>query len=121
MSSGDLSIFTRSDNPEALVSNEELTTLVTLPEPSKIITERMDDIISDQKMQRRGTNDYRCPVHGELLVLRRKKNATGLLDQYFLGCTHWKQNDTGCSYIVKLKSVMQLSNLLKKESGIGVL
>ncbi|ABM04398.1 ribosome recycling factor [Psychromonas ingrahamii 37] len=121
MSSGDLSIFTRSDNPEAEVSNDELTTLVTMPEPSKIITERMDDVISDQKSQRRGTNDYRCPVHGELLVLRRKKNAVGLLDQYFLGCSHWKPNNTGCSYIVKLKSVMQLSNLLAKESGTGVL
>ena len=121
MSSGDLSIFTRSDNPEAEVSNEELTTLVTLPGPSKIITERMDDVISDQKSQKRGTNDYRCPVHGELLILRRKKNALGLLDQYFLGCPHWQPNNTGCTYIVKLKSVMQLSNLLTKESGTGVL
>lgn len=121
LSAGDLSIFTRVDNAEANVSNEELTSLVTLPQPSKIITERMDDIISDQQNHRRGTNDYRCPVHGELLVLKKKHNATGLLDQYFLGCTHWSLNKKGCTYVVKIKSVMQLSNLLKKESGVGVL
>ena len=121
MSLGDLSIFTRCDTLETEVSNEELTALVMLPEPSKIITERMDDVISDQKNQRRGTNDYRCPVHGELLALKRKHNAVGLLDQYFLSCSHWKPNNAGCSYIVKLKSVMQLSNLLAKESGTGVL
>jgi len=121
MSAGDLSIFTRVDTLEAKISNDELTTLVTLPEPANILVERMDNVISDQRNQHRGTNDYRCPVHGEELKLRRKKNATGLLDQFFLGCPHWKPNDSGCTYIVKIKSPMQLSNLLKKESGTGIL
>lgn len=121
MSAGDLSIFTRIDSPEAMVSNDELTTLVTLPGPADIIIERMDDVIADQRSHRRGTNDYRCPVHGELLVLRKKKNASGLLDQYFLGCPYWNSNNISCTYLVKIKSVMQLSNLLKKESGVGVL
>jgi len=121
MSAGDLSIFTRVDTLEAKISNDELTTLVTLPEPANILIERMDDVIADQRNQRRGTNDYRCPVHGEELKLRRKKKATGLLDQYFLGCPHWKPNESGCTYIVKIKSAMQLANLLKKESGTGIL
>jgi len=117
----DLAIFTRTDSPEANTSNEELTDLVSLPGPTGIVTERMDDVISDQRSQRRGANDYRCPEHGEEMVLRKKHQATSLLDQYFLGCPRWKPNNMGCGYMVKLKSVMQLSTLLKKETGSGVL
>ena len=121
MTESDFHIFSRTDSLEAQVTTNDLTELVLTEGPTKIITERLDDVISDQKSQRRGAEDYRCPVHGELLVLRKKKQAGGLLDQYFLGCTHWKPGNQGCGYIVKLKSVAQLSNLLKKESGTGIL
>ena len=121
MTDDDLSMFMRTDSTEAQVTNEDLTSLVLIEGPSKIIMERMDDVISDQSGHRRGSEDYRCPIHGEELVLRKKRQASGLLDQYFLGCSRWKPNNQGCNYIVKLKSVMQLSNLLKKESGSGIL
>ena len=81
----------------------------------------MNDVISDQRSKHRGSNDYRSPTHGEELVLRKKNQATSLLDQYFLGCQRWKPNNQGCSYLVKLKSAMQLATLLKKETGTGIL
>jgi hypothetical protein len=121
MSKSDLDIFTRTDSPESQVTNSELTELLLLPEPSDIVTERMDDLISDLSSQQRGANDYKCPIHGEELILRKKKQATGLLDQYFLGCPRWMSNDQGCTYLVKLKSPMQLATLLKKETGRGIL
>ena len=121
ISQSDMNIFTRTDSPEYQVSNDELTELVMLPEPCSIITERMDDIVSDQRAQHRGAEDYRCPTHGEELILRKKNQATSLLDQYYLGCPRWKQNNQGCAYIVKLKSAAQLSTLLKKETGKGIL
>jgi len=117
----DFNIFTRMDIPESQVSNSELTDLVLLPGPREIVTERMNDVISDQRSHHRGTDHYRCPTHGEEMLLRKKNQATSLLDQYFLGCPRWKPNNQGCGYIVKLKSVMQLSTLLKKETGSGLL
>lgn len=121
MTQYDMSIFARTDSPESKVSNDELTGLVLLPGPSNIVNERLNDVISDQRSQHRGSNDYRCPTHGEELVLRKKNQATSLLDQYFLGCQRWKPNNQGCSYLVKLKSAMQLATLLKKETGTGIL
>ena len=117
----DFNIFTRTDSAESQVTNNELTDLVLLPGPSSIIAERMDDVISDQRSHHRGAEQYICPTHGEDMILRKKRQATTLLDQYFLGCPRWKPNNEGCSYMVKLKSVMQLSTLLKKETGDGLL
>ena len=92
-----------------------------MPEPQKIIVERIEDLRSDKNNKSEGAELYRCPTHGEKLILRKKNQATGLLDQYFLGCPKWKPNDLGCGYIVKLKSPMQLTTLLKQETGSGIL
>ncbi|MCA9423294.1 MAG: hypothetical protein KC592_19905 [Nitrospira sp.] len=121
VSQADMNIFARTDTPEYQVENGQLTELVSLPGPSSIVIERMDDVISEQRSQRRGSADYRCPTHGEELVLRKKNQPTSLLDQYFLGCPRWQPNNQGCGYMVKLKSAAQLSTLLKKETGAGVL
>ncbi len=121
ISDKDLSIFTRSDIPDHQVSSEELTELTLLPGPTEIVTERMNDLISDHRNKRKGADDYRCPTHGEELVLRKKREATSLLDQYFLGCPRWRPNNQGCTYMVKLKSAAQLSTLLRKETGSGIL
>lgn len=121
ISRSDLSIFARTDTPEYQVSNDELTDLILLPGPSSIVNERMNDVISDQRAQRRGAEDYRCPTHGEELILTKKIKPTQLLDQYYLGCPRRKQHNQGCRYVVKLKSVAQLSTLLKKETGTGIL
>lgn len=121
MAQGDLDIFTKLDTPEATITSSELSEIVLLPGPKEIITERMNDLHSDKNSSKEGVDDYRCPIHGEKLVLRKKNVATNLLDQYFLGCNHWSHDGHGCTYIVKLKSPMQLSTLLKKETGFGVL
>ena len=55
------------------------------------------------------------------MVLRRKQNATGLLDAYFLACPYWQPDNAGCTFIEKLKSGSQLAALLKSETGRGVL
>lgn len=117
----DLNIFTRTDALEAQVDNQELTDLVLIEGPSDVVQERMGDVISDQRAQKRGADDYRCPHHGEELILKQKNHADGLLDRYYLRCPRWKPDNQGCPYMVKLKSVMQLSTLLKKETGTGIL
>ena len=121
LSKNDLDIFAKTDSLESKINNNELSELILLPEPQKIITERMEDLRSDKNHLQDGAELYRCPTHGEKLILRKKKQATGLLDQYFLGCPKWKPNDLGCGYIVKLKSPMQLTTLLKQETGSGIL
>ncbi|RLA06515.1 MAG: hypothetical protein DRQ51_09190 [Gammaproteobacteria bacterium] len=121
VTNADLSIFARTDNDEAKTGNELLTALTLEPESTKIITGRMDGIESDQRNQKRGSKDYRCPVHGEESVLRKKQQPNpqkGLLDYYYLACPHREQ---GCDFVVKLKSAMQLSTFLRKETGSGIL
>ncbi|GAG60282.1 unnamed protein product, partial [marine sediment metagenome] len=71
MSESDFNIFARTDSEEMQISNAELTEITLLPGPSEIIIERLDDVISDQRSQRRGAEDYLCPTHGEELVLRK--------------------------------------------------
>ena len=118
----EMNIFTRVDAPEYEISNQEFTNMVLHPRPSKIITERMNEVIVDQRAQRCGSEGYRCPIHGEDLVLREKKQPSGgLLDQYFLGCPRWKPGNQGCNHLVKLKSAAQLSTFLHKETGTGIL
>lgn len=114
----EMNIFTRVDAPEYDLTNREFTDLILMPRASDLITERMNDSISDQRRRRSGAENYRCPVHGEDLVLREKRQATGLLDQYFLGCPRWQD---GCSHMIKLKSAAQLSTYLLKETGRGIL
>lgn len=121
LSSRDLQIFARTDAPEAKMSNSALSELVLMPEASQVISERLDDSMADLRRAHKGIDAYRCPTHGEPLVLRKKKQAGPLLDQYFLGCPRWRPNNQGCGYIVKLKSPMQLSTLLKKQTGAGLL
>jgi hypothetical protein len=67
------------------------------------------------------TDAYRCPVHGETLALREKRDARSLLDRYFLGCPRWLPDRTGCPYIVKLKSAAQLDAYLRAAEGEGVI
>ena len=87
----------------------------------KIIDARLNDLKSDLNSGHRGIELVTCPVHGENMVLRRKQNATGLLDAYFLACPYWQPNNAGCTFIEKLKSGSQLAALLKSETGRGVL
>ena len=117
----EMNIFARIDAPEYEISNQEFTSMIMLPRPSRIVNERMSEIIVDQRAHKIGSEGYRCPVHGEDLVLREKKANGGLLDQYFLGCPRWQPGSQGCNHIVKLKSAAQLSTYLHKQTGSGIL
>jgi len=55
------------------------------------------------------------------MVLREKKDAHGLLDQFFFGCPRWSPKDGGCSQIVKLKSPGQLASALEAYYGRGIM
>jgi hypothetical protein len=117
----DLSLFARTDAPEFQIGSRELTDLVLLPGPQETIRERMNDLTGSAKPSREGVEEYRCPTHGEALMLRKKREAKGLLDQYFLGCPRWRPENQGCGYVVKLKSAAQLAMFLKRETGTGIL
>ena len=84
-------------------------------------TADMDDLQSDLRNKKQGVNIVCCPMHAEPMVLQKKKNGIGLLDQYYLRCPHWAPNDQGCPYTEKLKSGSQLAALLKHQTGTGIL
>lgn len=100
---------------------EEFGIILTDKGTEKIIDTRLNDLKSDLNSGHRGVELATCPVHGENMVLRRKQNAMGLLDAYFLACPYWQPNNAGCTFIEKLKSGSQLAALLKSETGRGVL
>jgi len=111
----DMDLFTRIDRPEFEVSSQTLGNIIHLPGPKSNITKRMSDIKQEQ------TDVYLCPVHNEPMVLREKKDAHGLLDQYFFGCSRWLPAKGGCKQIVKLKSPAQLASALEAFYGRGLL
>lgn len=111
----DMDLFTRIDRPEFEVSSQELGRIIELPGPKQNVTSRMRDIRQEE------TDVYLCPIHNEPMVLREKKDAQGLLDQFFFGCTRWSQTSGGCTQIVKLKSPAQLASVLEAFYGRGIM
>ena len=43
------------------------------------------------------------------------------LDEYFLGCPRWLHDNSGCNFLIKLKSAAQISSVLNSEVQKGVL
>ena len=121
LSRNDYGLMTDTSEPEFAITADEFATILTDRETEQIIVERMDDLRSDLSSAKRGVEIASCPVHGMNMVLRRKTKPTGLLDTYFLACPYWNSNDTGCSFMEKLKSGAQLAALLKSQTGRGVL
>jgi flagellar hook-associated protein FlgK len=117
----DYGLMTDTTAPEFSMTAEEFGIILTDKETEKIIDTRLKDLKSDLNSGHRGVELATCPVHGENMVLRKKQNATGLLDSYFLACPYWLPNNAGCTFIEKLKSGSQLAALLKSETGRGVL
>lgn len=111
----DMDLFTRVDRPEFEISSQALSNMILLPGPKSNITKRMSDIKQEK------TDVYLCPVHNEPMILREKKNAQGLLDQYFFGCPRWLPNGKGCGQLVKLKSAGQLASALEAFYSRGIL
>lgn len=117
----DYGLMTDTTAPEFSMTAEEFGIILTDTGTEKIIDTRLSDLKSDLASSHRGVELATCPVHGENMVLRRKQNATGLLDAYFLACPYRQPNNAGCTFIEKLKSGSQLAALLKSETGRGVL
>ena len=116
----DYGLMTDTTAPEFSMTAEEFGIILTDKGTEKIIDTRINDLKSDLTSGHRGVELATCPVHGENMVLRQKKNAP-LLDAYFLACPYWKPNNAGCDFIEKLKSGSQLAALLKTETGRGIL
>ena len=79
------------------------------------VIKRMSDV------KRQDADVYLCAAHNEPLVLREKKDAEGLLDQFCFGCPRWSASSGTCSQIVKLKSPAQLASALEAFYGRGIM
>jgi len=109
----DLSLFTNTKRDEFNCTSEDLNSLIVIPASAKSIEKRMDEVKNE------ASDVYLCPVHHEPMILREKKEAHGLLDQYFFGCPRWSEK--ACNQIVKLKSAAQLASALEAYTGRGIL
>ena len=111
----DMDLFTRVDRPEFELSSQELSMVLAMPGPKQSVIKRMSDV------KRQETDVYLCPAHNEPMVLREKKDAQGLLDQFFFGCPRWSASNGTCRQIVKLKSPAQLASALEAFYGRGIM
>lgn len=118
----DLDLFANLNRPEFKLNSLTLTSETINPVKAKRIRQALDSIRDKHASKSLGIAVYRCPIHGESLRLRRKRESSGqLLDEYFLGCPRWLPGNHGCNFIVKLKSAAQISSVLDREQGLGVL
>lgn len=114
----DYDIFANMRRPEFAGTARDLSKLVLDPGKRSRIRAALDSIRDAHKRDRKGLAHYRCPVHGETLRLRRKRQADdSLLDEYFLGCPRWLPDHAGCNFLIKLKSPARISAAL--EAGLG--
>ncbi len=116
--SDDFQIFAKANRPEFTeLTASQFSGMVLAHQPEVI--GRMDTVLKDDQVN--SVNSYRCPGHGEPLVLRKKIKHDGtLLDMYYLRCPRWEGVDAGCQYMVKLKSPAQLHAFLSASTGQGV-
>ena len=119
MSDSDFNLFLNTNRSEFELTPQELADFTFYKNPARV-TEAMRDIKSKLAKRKKGVNEYRCPFHMEKLILHEKKNYNGLEDQFFLGCPRWQPNNSGCNYIVKLKSAAQLSAVMHASGEGGV-
>jgi len=117
----DFALLTDVSSPELQISANEFGDILSHSATTKIISTRLEDLRSDLDGHAKGVQMVACPVHGENMVLRKKQNPSGLLDQFFLACPRWLPGNQGCTFIEKLKSGSQLAALLKTETGRGIL
>lgn len=118
----DLNLFANLNRPEFEIDSLTLTRETINPVKANRIRQALDNIRDSQKSKKLGITTYRCLIHGESLRLQRKnKVADQLLDEYFLGCPRWLPQNSGCNFLVKLKSAAQISSVLNTEQRKGVL
>jgi len=104
----DLSVFVDKSIEDWNVNDDELNAVVELGKRS--VQKRVSQVVSHK------IDQIICGTHAEPLVLKEKREPTGLLDQYFLRCAR-----PSCEYKVKIASVGQLSTLLAETQGRGLL
>lgn len=118
----ELSLFANLRRPEFDLESKQLTEIVLTPSRSARVRSALDSIRDDHRKRRIGIKTYRCPFHGESLVLKRKHSSSnGFFDEYFLGCPRWLPNKRGCGFLVKLKSAAQVSSVLDIEYRKGLI
>lgn len=113
----DFQIFAKANRPEFTeLTATQFSGMVLAHQPEVI--DRMEIVLKDDQVN--SVTAYRCPGHGEPLVLRKKIKHDGtLLGMYYLRCPRW-DGDVGCQYMVKLKSPAQLHAFLSASTGQGV-
>lgn len=118
----DLNLFANLNRSEFERKSTDLTRVTLDPNRAQRIRGALDSVRDEHRKRKLGIATYRCPLHGESLVLRRKKDTgADLLDEYFLGCPRWLQDNSGCNFLIKLKSAAQISSVLDSEIQKGVL
>lgn len=116
----DFKVLLNTRRSEFECTPEELAAVTFEKNPERI-RDAIRSIRSKLQKKRQGLDCYRCPVHGERLIIREKREPIGgLHDQFFLGCPRWLPNDQGCNYLVKLKSAAQISAALEAGGETGV-
>jgi ssDNA-binding Zn-finger/Zn-ribbon topoisomerase 1 len=109
----DLSLFTENNKNEFHIKNDELSLIFNEKSIQQHTLKRVD------AHRNQSVDKYVCPFHKEPLVLRRKNEAGGALDTFFLGCPQWVS--ANCTYVLKLKSPAQLASFLQKTEDCGIL
>jgi hypothetical protein len=118
----DLNLFTNLSRPEFAIDSATLTRETINPTKARRIRQALDSIRGQHNSKSLGIATYRCPIHGESLRLKRKNHSSNhLFDEYFLGCPRWLPDNAGCNFLIKLKSAAQISSVMDKAQGMGVL
>ena len=115
----DFNVLLTTQRSEFSCTAQELAEVTFNKDPRRI-RDAIRSIRSKQQKTKQGLERYRCPVHGERLMLKEKKDSADLHDQFFLGCPRWLPDNQGCNYIVKLKSAGQISAALNAGGEEGV-
>ena len=118
----DLDLFANLGRPEFSPPASELTRLVTKVTREVRVRAALESIRSNHRSRRIGVRIYRCPLHGESLVLQKKREGSAdLFDEFFLGCPRWLPDNEGCNFVVKLKSAARISSVFDHELGEGLI
>lgn len=109
-SARDAGFLHKADVFEFQLTNPELTGIFNDTSVQRAVVSRVKSHVSDKDV------DTLCPVHLVPRILKEKRENTGALDMFYLGCPH-----PGCGQTVKLKSPAQLAAYLSRKEGRGIL
>lgn len=114
LTDADLQLFINIRRSEFELTPQDLAAYAELKNPTRVAA-ALQDIKAKTRGAGKGITGYRCPIHGETLLLREKNREaqSGILDQFFLGCPRWSRDKSGCNFFVKIKSAAQVSAVLE--------